>query len=184
MEVWETTLAGVVVVEPRVFADQRGFFLETWNQAAYAAAGLGYAFVQDNLSLSRQGVLRGLHYQHPHGQGKLVSVLSGAVFDVAVDIRRGSPSFGRWVGVCLSSENHRQLFIPAGFAHGFVVTSPDAIFIYKCTSSYRPEAEHGIRWDDPSLAIQWPVQAPILSPKDAGAPLLADIPEEDLPAAS
>ena len=181
MNVVETDLPGVVIVEPRVFRDDRGYFLETWNEAAYGAAGLPTRFVQDNLSSSKQGVVRALHYQHPNPQGKLVSVLDGEVFDVAVDIRIGSPTFGRWVGVTLSAENQHRLYVPEGFAHGFAVTSERALFAYKCTDFYRPEAEGSIRWDDPDLAIAWPVGRALLAPKDAAAPLLKDVPQERLP---
>src|SRR5262245_47186665 len=144
MNVIETELAGVVILEPKVFRDDRGFFLETWNCQRYEASGMPARFVQDNLSHSKRGVLRGLHYQYPNGQGKLVSVLLGEVFDVAVDIRKGSPTFGRWVGVTLSAENKRQLFVPAGFAHGFLVTSDYALFSYKCTEYYQPKEEGSV----------------------------------------
>ncbi len=181
MRVSETRLAGVLILEPRVFEDARGYFLESWNQERYSAVGIDEPFVQDNISVSHRFVLRGLHYQHPHPQGKLISVLQGSVFDVAVDIRRDSPTFGQWLGAELSSENSRQMFIPAGFAHGFLVTSETALFHYKCTDFYRPECEGSIRWDDPSLGIEWPVKSPILSAKDAQAPTLAEIPDERLP---
>jgi dTDP-4-dehydrorhamnose 3,5-epimerase len=181
MNVIETELPGVVIIEPRVFRDERGYFLETWNEATYAAAGLDLRFVQDNLSCSTRHVLRGLHYQEPYPQGKLVSVVAGEVYDVAVDIRTGSPTFGRWVGVTLSSENQRRLYIPEGYAHGFVVTSDSAIFAYKCTEGYRPDCDAGIRWDDPTIAIDWPVSDPVVSPKDAAAPLLANVPVDRLP---
>jgi dTDP-4-dehydrorhamnose 3,5-epimerase len=176
-----TRLAGVIIIEPRVFRDERGYFLETWNAATYAAAGLDIRFVQDNLSYSAQGVLRGLHYQEPYPQGKLVSVLAGEVFDVAVDIRVGSPTFGEWVGVTLSADNQRRLYIPEGFAHGFVVTSDSALFAYKVTEVYRPECDAALRWDDPDIGIDWPCAQPLLSPKDAAAPLLSDVPAERLP---
>ncbi|RMG87623.1 MAG: dTDP-4-dehydrorhamnose 3,5-epimerase [Candidatus Dadabacteria bacterium] len=182
MRVVETELPGVLLVEPRVFGDERGYFLETYQARRYAEAGIPGPFVQDNLSFSRRGVLRGLHYQHPHGQGKLVWVLQGEVFDVAVDIRRGSPFFGRWVGVRLSAENKRQLWIPPGFAHGFCVVSETALFAYKCTDYYAPEAEGTVRWDDPALAIDWPVADPVVSAKDAAGLRLAEIPPERLPA--
>ncbi len=181
MNVIETELPGVVIVEPRVFRDDRGYFLETWNGARYASAGLPDRFVQDNLSFSTRGVLRGLHYQHPHGQGKLVSVVRGEVFDVAVDVRLGSPSFGKWVGVTLSAETGRELYIPPGFAHGFVVRGDSALFSYKCTEYYQPESEASLAWDDPDLAIAWPEDAPRLSPKDAAAPRLRDVPTDRLP---
>ena len=180
MNILETPLPGVLVIEPKVFGDDRGFFLETWQSERYAAAGLP-AFVQDNLSSSTRGVLRGLHFQEPESQGKLVFVLQGEVFDVAVDIRRGSPTFGKWHAVTLSSDNKRQFYVPPGFAHGFAVTSDSALFAYKCTQLYRPQYEHTIRWNDPDLSIKWPIKRPMLSSKDADAPALADIPPEELP---
>lgn len=181
MLIHTTNLPGVVIIEPRVFGDERGFFMETWNQARYAEAGLPERFVQDNLSFSRHGVLRGLHFQNPNGQGKLVSVLQGEVFDVAVDIRLGSPTFGQVASVRLSAENKRQFYIPPGFAHGFCVTSETALFAYKCTEFYEPKAEASLRWNDPALAIAWPIEQPELSAKDAAAPTLADFPSERLP---
>jgi dTDP-4-dehydrorhamnose 3,5-epimerase len=181
MNVIETDLPGALILEPRVFHDDRGYFLETWNQDAYASGGLPSTFVQDNFSFSKHGVLRGLHYQEPHPQGKLVWVVSGEVFDVAVDIRQGSPTFGRWTGVTLSAENARQLWIPEGFAHGFVVTGDHARFAYKCTDRYDREADGAIRWDDPSIGIEWPIARPILSEKDAAAPLLAEVGPDRLP---
>ncbi len=181
MNLIQTRLPGVVVLEPRVFRDDRGFFVETWNRARYAEAGLPADFVQDNLSGSAPGVLRGLHYQHPAGQGKLVRVLRGEVFDVAVDIRAGSPTFGRWAGFVLSAENGRQLYVPEGFAHGFVVTSDGALFSYKCTAPYDPPSEGSILWDDPDLAIAWPVRSPVLAAKDRDAPRLRDVPADRLP---
>lgn len=181
MNVVATRLPGVLIIEPTVFRDTRGFFLETWSQANFSAAGVPAAFVQDNLSYSRKGVLRGLHYQHPSAQGKLVSVLEGEVFDVAVDIRQGSPTFGQWVGVVLSSENFRQCYVPPGFAHGFLVTSESALFAYKCTAPYQPRDEGTIRWNDPDLAIVWPIDRPTLSPKDECAPGLREIAANRLP---
>jgi len=175
MKVIETPLAGLLVIEPKVFGDERGFFLETWSRQRYQETGINVDFVQDNLSFSRRGVLRGLHFQNPQPQGKLVYVLQGEVFDVAVDIRKGSPTFGRWHGVVLSGENKRQFWVPAGFAHGFCVTSETALFAYKCTELYAPQHERSIRWDDPSLAIDWPITEPQVSDKDRLAPLLADI---------
>ena len=176
MKVTPTAIAGVLVFEPRVFGDERGFFLESFSQRAFdAAVGAPTAFVQDNHSRSARGVLRGLHFQRPpHAQGKLVRVVQGAVFDVAVDIRPGSPTFGRWVGVELSAANHRQLWLPPGMAHGFLVTSEHADFVYKTTAYYAPEAEGFIAWNDPAIAIAWPDLgcAPQLSAKDAGAPSL------------
>jgi dTDP-4-dehydrorhamnose 3,5-epimerase len=181
VKVTPTQLPDVLLVEPKVFGDARGFFFESYSVRRYAEAGIAAAFVQDNVSLSRRGVLRGLHYQHPFGQGKLVGVLRGAVFDVAVDVRRGSPTFGRWVGECLSAENKRQLYIPPGFAHGFLVTSEEALFAYKCTEYYHPEAERSLRWDDVAIGIEWPVDGPVLSAKDDVALTLDAMPEEFLP---
>ena len=181
MNVLETALPGVVVVEPVFFGDERGFFMETWNRRRYEEFGVPTDFVQDNLSYSMGGVLRGLHFQNPHPQGKLVSVLQGEVFDVAVDIRTGSPTFGEWVGVTLSAENRRQLYVPEGFAHGFVVTSEAAHFSYKCTVYYNPRTEQSLIWDDPDLGIDWPVEAPVLSAKDGSAPTLAEISAGTLP---
>jgi dTDP-4-dehydrorhamnose 3,5-epimerase len=176
MKITETALPGVLIIEPRVFGDARGFFLESWNARSFAAAGLDLEFVQDNHSRSARGVLRGLHYQLANPQGKLVRVTRGAVFDVAVDIRRSSPHFGQWVGVELSDSNHHMLYIPPGFAHGFVVLSEVADFVYKCTSLYDAASDRGIRWDDPAIGIAWPDTGapPLLSGKDAVAPLLAD----------
>jgi dTDP-4-dehydrorhamnose 3,5-epimerase len=176
MLVTETALPGVMLIEPRVFGDQRGFFMESWNARAFADAGLDMAFVQDNHSRSAKGVLRGLHYQLQNAQGKLVRVTAGAVFDVAVDIRRSSPHFGRWVGYELSDANKRMLYVPPGFAHGFVVLSDSADFLYKCTSYYDPGSERSLRWDDPAIGIIWPDfgMAPQLSAKDAAAAVLAD----------
>lgn len=181
MKVAQTHIPGVLIFEPQVFQDARGFFLETWNRQRYEAAGITDEFTQDNLSASSRGVLRGLHYQLPHLQGKLVYVLQGEVFDVAVDIRVGSPTFGEHVAVTLSAENRRQFYIPAGFAHGFCVVSDTALFAYKCTDSYYPEEQCGIRYDDPDLAIPWPVADPLLSPKDEEAPYLKDVAAQSLP---
>jgi dTDP-4-dehydrorhamnose 3,5-epimerase len=182
MKVIETELLGLLILEPRVFADNRGFFMQTYQQEQYAQAGIGCLFVQDNLSVSSRHTLRGLHYQQePHGQAKLVQVLEGAVYDVAVDIRVGSPTFGTWLGVELSAENRRQLFIPAGFAHGFMVTSERATFAYKCSTYYAPTAEAGIIFSDPDLAISWPGHDFELSDKDKLYPRLQDIPVEQLP---
>ena len=175
MKVTPTELDGVLLLEPRVFHDERGYFLETWREDRYAAAGVPAAFVQDNVSWSRRGVLRGLHLQRPHPQGKLVQVLHGEVWDVAADVRPGSPSFGRWAGFALSAENARQLWIPEGFAHGFVVLSEQALFHYRCTDVYHPEAEITVRWDDPDLAIAWPVADPLVSPRDAAGVALRDL---------
>ena len=182
MNVIETRIPGVIVVEPKVFGDERGFFMETWNQARYEDAGLPTRFVQDNLSFSIRGVLRGLHFQNPDQQGKLVHVLEGEVFDVAVDIRAGSPTFGEWEGVLLSSENKRQFYVPEGFAHGFLVTGDKALFSYKCTAKYNQSAEGFVLWNDPEIGIDWPTEAsPVLSEKDQAARPLREIPTEKLP---
>lgn len=182
MLVQSTELAGVVVVEPRAFHDERGYFMETFNAARYADIGVGAPFVQDNISYSAPGVLRGLHFQFPYGQGKLVSVLDGEVFDVAVDIRVGSPTFGRWHGEHLSSVNRRQLYIPPGFAHGFVVTGGAALVAYKCTETYHPQSERTVLWNDPGIGVAWPVAQPTLSEKDRQqGSLLSDIPAASLP---
>ena len=181
MKVIETTLPGCVVIEPAVFGDDRGFFFETWNAARFGELGLPTKFVQSNVSSSAKGVLRGLHYQWPRPQGKLVSVLEGEVYDVAVDIRQGSPTFGRWEAVVLSAENKRQFWIPEGFAHGFAVLSERAIFSYLCTEVYLREFDAAVRWNDAELAVDWPVSAPSLSPKDEQAPFLKDIAEDRLP---
>lgn len=181
MNVIETELPGVLIVEPKVFPDARGFFVETYNNERYAACGIAADFVQDNLSFSSRGVLRGLHYQNPHAQGKLVYVLQGEVWDVAVDIRPGSPQFGRWTAVTLSSDNKRQFYIPPGFAHGFCVLSDTVLFTYKCTDTYHPECDGGIRWDDPDIGIAWPIGEPLLSEKDRQQPLLKDVPTGRLP---
>lgn len=181
MKVIETDLPGCLLLEPRVFGDDRGFFYEAFNHDKLAPLGLAPKFVQGNVSRSQQGVLRGLHYQWPNSQGKFVSVLEGEVWDVAVDIRRGSPTFGRWAAAVISAENKRQFWIPEGFAHGFVVLSENAIFHYLCTATYDPQADAAIRWDDADLAIDWPVSDPSLSGKDAAAPFLADIPVDRLP---
>lgn len=181
MKVIETNLPGVLILEPKVFGDQRGFFQETWRQENYEAIGIRERFVQDNLSFSVRGVLRGLHYQQPNTQGKLVSVVQGEVFDVAVDIRVGSSTFGQWVGVNLSGENHRQLWVPPGFAHGFCVLSETTYFTYKCTDVYVPSAEGGIIWNDPDIGIEWPLRDSILSDKDQMYSRLKDVPIERLP---
>lgn len=175
MQVRATAIPDVCVVEPKVFGDERGFFLESWNARSFAQAGIDAAFVQDNHSRSRRGVLRGLHYQVREPQGKLVRAVAGEVYDVAVDLRRSSPTFGRAVGEVLSAENKRMMWIPPGFAHGFLVLSEYADFLYKATAYYAPEHERAIRWDDPRLAIAWPLAgvAPVVSAKDAAAPLLA-----------
>lgn len=177
----QTDLPGCVVFEPRVFSDERGYFFETFNHDKLREHGLQPSFVQGNTSSSRQGVLRGLHYQWPNPQGKYVSVVEGEVWDVAVDIRRGSPHFGRWTAVLLSAENKRHFWIPEGFAHGFVTLSEHAVFTYLCTATYDPQADASLRWDDPRLAIDWPVSSPSLSPKDAAAPLLDAVADDRLP---
>lgn len=174
-------MPGVCVIEPEVFEDPRGCFFETYHCAKFAALGIDAAFVQENQSLTRKGVLRGLHYQLAHPQAKLCRVVAGEVFDVAVDIRVGSKTFGRWVGVVLSANDRRQLFIPRGFAHGFVARSETAEFIYKCDDFYHPEDECGVLWSDPSLAIGWGCSDPQLAPRDVNYPLLANINPERLP---
>lgn len=176
-----TRLPEVLVIEPDVFGDERGFFIESYNAEAYRAIGIDSIFVQDNHSFSMNGILRGLHYQLPFPQAKLVWVVAGTVLDVAVDIRRGSPTFGHWVAEILSDENKRRLFIPRGFAHGFSVLSPSAHFMYKCDEYYHPDADRGVNWRDPDLAINWQTTDPILSPKDTSLPFLADIPADMLP---
>jgi len=174
----ETAIPGPLIIEPRVFGDARGFFMESWNAAGFAAAGLDLTFVQDNHSRSQKGVLRGLHFQNPGPQGKLVRVTRGAVFDVAVDLRRSSPYFGRWVGVELSAANHRMLWVPEGFAHGFLTLEDDTDFLYKCTAPYAPQSEYTLAWDDPAVGIEWPVAGvdPIISDKDARGMALCDVP--------
>lgn len=180
MKVTETTLPGVLLIEPNVFRDQRGLFWETYHAERYAKFGIP-SFVQDNSSRSIRHTLRGLHYQLHRPQGKLVWVTRGEVFDVAVDIRKTSPTFGRWLGVTLSSEAPRQLYIPPGFAHGFCVTSESADFAYKCTDVYVPGDERGLLWNDPELGIQWPVAEPLLSDKDRSFPALKKVPPHELP---
>jgi dTDP-4-dehydrorhamnose 3,5-epimerase len=176
-----TEIEGLLIIEPRAFDDQRGFFMETFHRKRYETYGVGTDFCQDNLSFSCQKTLRGLHYQLPHEQDKLVQVLQGEVFDVAVDIRRGSPTFGRYVGIRLSSLNRRQLFIPKGFAHGFCVLSETALFSYKCSDFYAPDCDRGVLWSDPAADIAWPISDPMLSVKDQRLPLLKDIPSDKLP---
>jgi dTDP-4-dehydrorhamnose 3,5-epimerase len=171
----------VLLVEPTVFSDTRGYFIEVYQAERYAAAGVAEPFVQDNLSSSRRGVLRGLHFQEPNAQGKLVQALRGTIWDVAVDVRMGSPTFGRWVAETLSAKAARQLWVPPGFAHGFVVLSEEALVSYKCTAMYRPEAERALRWNDPAVGVAWPCDQPVLSPRDAVAPLLADLTPAVLP---
>ena len=181
MKVIQTRLPGVVIIEPKVFGDSRGFFYESYNAEAYREIGIDRVFVQSNVSRSSHGVLRGLHYQWPRPQGKLVSVLEGEVYDVAVDIRRGSPTFGQWAAAVLSADNHRHFWIPEGFAHGFCVLSESAIFSYQCTEVYLPAHDAGVLWNDAELAIDWPLSAPLLSDKDRKAKALAEIDPERLP---
>jgi dTDP-4-dehydrorhamnose 3,5-epimerase len=181
MQVRKTKLPGVLVIELDRYADSRGSFFESWHREKYSKLGIDRDFVQDNLSYSAKGVLRGLHFQSPHPQGKLVQVLMGEVFDVAVDIRIGSPTFKQWFGMTLSASDNSQLFIPEGFAHGFVVLSDSATFMYKCTDIYVRDCEKTIRWDDNEIGIDWPIQNPILSDKDRLGLRLSEIPPTDLP---
>lgn len=185
MKIIETTLPGVIVIEPKIFGDKRGFFLESFRQDTIEQAGLNVTFVQDNHSRSSQGVLRGLHYQLTQTQGKLVRVTSGAVYDVAVDVREGSPTFGQWYGTELNEENMRMMYVPPGYAHGFVVLSESADFLYKCTDYYHPESEQGIAWNDPDIGIEWPIKELsseiALSEKDKNNALLKDQPSDKLP---
>jgi len=177
----ETGLDGVVIIEPNVHGDDRGFFMESWQASRYAAHGLPSAFSQANVSRSARGVLRGLHYQYRQPQGKLVSVLAGRIFDVAVDIRPGSASFGQWAGAELSAQNHRQMYIPEGFAHGFLVLSDYALFHYHCTNEYAHQFDAAIAWDDPDIGIKWPRVPETISEKDCQAPHLRDVPAKRLP---
>lgn len=181
MKVIETTLPGALILEPQVFGDARGFFYESYNKGKWQEAGIQADFIQTNVSRSARGVLRGLHYQWPNPQGKLVSVLEGEVYDVAVDIRRGSPTFGRSFGVMLTADNHRHFWVPEGFAHGFCVLSEFATFTYQCTALYDAKADTGIRWNDADLGIDWPLSEPLLSDKDGKTPLLKDVARERLP---
>lgn len=184
MKIIETAIPGVLIIEPKVFGDERGFFVETFRGSVLAEGGVVGPFVQDNQSRSSKGVLRGLHYQLQQPQGKLVRVARGRVFDVAVDVRQGSPTFGRWAGAILDDESHRQMYVPPGFAHGFVVLSEVADFVYKCTDYYHPQSEVGIRWDDPVIGIVWPQEIigdVILSDKDRHLPFLKDQPSANLP---
>ena len=181
MRTIETGIPGLLVVEPKVYGDARGFFMETWHATRYADAGMPNRFVQSNLSRSGPGVIRGLHFQYPEPQGKLVWVLEGSVFDVAVDIRPDSPTFRQWAGVELSAENHRQMYVPEGFAHGFCVLGDGALLSYMCTAEYRAEHDAVIAWNDPDIGIRWPLKEATLSAKDSAAPRLADLPEERLP---
>lgn len=177
MNIIETALPGVLIIEPKVFGDARGFFMEAWNADAFRDAGLDLQFVQDNHSRSQKGVLRGLHFQNPGPQGKLVRVTKGAVFDVAVDLRRSSPHFGKWVGVELSAQNQRMFWVPEGFAHGFLTLEDDTDFLYKCTAPYAPQSEYALAWDDPTVGIEWPAigMAPIISDKDTRGLSLANV---------
>jgi len=184
MNVIETVLPGVLIIEPKVFGDARGFFLETFHKQRYEDAGIpgdDMGFVQDNHSRSAKGVLRGLHFQLQNPQGKLVSAGTGAVFDVAADVNPDSPTFRQWVGVELSEENHKQLWIPPGYAHGFCVLSDIADFQYKCTALYHPESDGGVLWNDPELGIEWPIETPLLSQKDKYLPMLSEAKREQLP---
>jgi dTDP-4-dehydrorhamnose 3,5-epimerase len=181
MQVIRMDIPDVLLFEPRVFTDTRGRFLELWNAERYPALGLTTSFVQDNMSVSGAGVLRGLHFQNPHAQGKLVTVVRGAAFDVAVDIRVGSPTFGKFVTALISAENARQLYIPPGFAHGFLSLEDQTTFMYKCTAPYAPHAERTLLWNDPALGISWPHDGPVLSEKDARGLRLQDFAPEDLP---
>ena len=182
MKVESLALPGVLLVTPRIHTDSRGAFHESWHRERYAAAGLPEAWAQDNVSRSRRGVLRGLHFQHPRAQGKLVWAVAGEILDVAVDIRRGSPTFGAWTSAVLRSSTAQQLYIPPGFAHGFLVLSDEAVVQYKCTDVYVPECERTIAWNDPQLGIEWPVAAPIVSDRDARAARLSELSADDLPA--
>jgi dTDP-4-dehydrorhamnose 3,5-epimerase len=181
LKVITTGLPGVIIIEPRAHGDDRGFFMESWRSSAGVDIGLPDSFVQSNLSYSAGKVLRGLHYQYPEPQGKLVSVLQGRVFDVAVDIRPDSPTFRQWAGVELSAENHRQLYVPEGYAHGFCGLDEPALMHYLCTREYRAEYDAVIAWDDPDIAVRWPIQPDSLSAKDRCAPRLLDVPPDDLP---
>ena len=182
MKITPTNLPDVLLFEPKIHGDSRGWFVESWQRERYREAGVDGDFVQDNQSFSARGILRGLHIQHPHGQGKLVQVIEGEVFDVAVDVRRGSPHFGQWTGVHLTGENKHQLWVPRGFLHGFLVLSDNALFSYKCTDLYHPETQFAVRWDDPDIGITWPIDTtPALSDKDRDAPFLRDIPQSRLP---
>ncbi|MDX9701974.1 MAG: dTDP-4-dehydrorhamnose 3,5-epimerase [Candidatus Auribacterota bacterium] len=177
----DTELPGVFILEPKVFHDKRGYFMEVYHETRYNEIGILPRFVQDNHSRSQKNILRGLHYQLEHAQDKLISVIRGAIFDVAVDIRRGSPTFGKWIGVELSCSNNRQLFVPKGFAHGFCVLSDNVDVLYKCSDYYSPQDEGGVLWNDPDIGIRWPVDDPVLSPKDLAYSRLKDIPAERLP---
>jgi len=181
MKIIDLDIPGPKIIEPDIFPDARGFFCETYNQKRYAEYGIVNPFVQDNLSKSKKGTLRGLHYQLPHGQAKLAHVIQGEVLDVIVDIRKGSPTFGKWSGITLSAENKRQLFVPQGFAHGYCVLSESAVFAYKCSDFYALDCEKGILWSDPDINIDWPIADPILSDKDQEYPCLKDVDRKSLP---
>lgn len=178
MNIRETKLQGVLLIEPKIWNDPRGYFVELWQDGRYGASGMPREFKQDNLSFSKKGVLRGLHFQNPSAQGKLVFPLQGEIFDVVVDVRRSSRTFGQWFGAKLSSETKQQIWVPPGFAHGFVVTSETALVVYKCTDSYNAKAEWGVAWNDPDLAIDWPVREPLLSDKDRVYPRLKELPKQ------
>ena len=181
MKLIETDLPGCLIIEPQMIGDARGFFYESYHAEKYKKAGLDLRFVQTNVSRSAHGVLRGLHYQWPNPQGKLVSVLEGEVYDVAVDIRRGSPTFARWTAAVLSADNKRHFWIPEGFAHGFAVLSDNATFVYQCTAHYDHSADAGVRWNDADIAVDWPLGAPLLSEKDQRTPFLRDVLYEKIP---
>jgi dTDP-4-dehydrorhamnose 3,5-epimerase len=181
MNIITTSIEGILIIEPQTFEDQRGFFMETYNQSRYVKAGVNKVFVQDNLSYSLKGTVRGLHFQIKNPQAKLVHVITGEIFDVAVDIRPGSATFGQWAGIHLSDKNRRQLYIPEGFAHGFCVLSDAARFSYKCSDFYAPADEGGIIWSDPDIGISWPLENPIISEKDKQYPKLSDLKHEQLP---
>lgn len=178
MKVTKTELAGVIFIEPQIFGDKRGWFYESWNKKRYVSAGITEDFVQDNVSYSSYGVLRGLHYQKPYTQGKLVTVQCGKVWDVVVDLRRSSPTFGKWRGFTLTGEKKEQLYVPRGFAHGFCVLSETALFQYKCTDDYSPQSEHGVMWNDETLAIPWPVKNPLISEKDKKHPKFKELTDD------
>jgi dTDP-4-dehydrorhamnose 3,5-epimerase len=180
MEYTPTEIEDVLLIKPAIFTDDRGYFFESYRQSNFTEGGLSVRFVQDNISLSRQNTLRGLHYQIKKPQDKLIMALRGEILDVAVDLRQSSPTFGKWVSCILSADNMHQLFIPRGFAHGFVVHSADALVHYKCSDYYYPDGERGLKWNDPALAIDWNIESPVLSEKDQSNPLLEDIPDEDL----
>ena len=182
MKIKKTPLEGLLIIEPRIFGDDRGFFTETHHRQRYRACGIDRNFVQDNLSFSVKGTLRGLHFQIKKPQAKLVQALTGEIFDMAADLRPASATYGKWFGIQLSEKNQYQLFIPEGLAHGFCVLSDDAIFVYKCSDYYSPKTEHGLAWDDPDIGIQWPIKNPLLSEKDGQYPRLSEMDEKNLPA--